>query len=99
MPEIFQKTHSFGLTLLHKIAGLNKSKLDFEVKTKFITDSLRPGEAGSSFILDIECYVNAEFDPDLEQIINIVTQEHDIIENLFESIITDNVRNIMEVQK
>lgn len=96
IPNNLSDIQAFNLTLLNKFK-LTEYDSEFEIRTKFLSDALREGEIGNRFILDIDCYVNFRVAPIIEKMIFIATQAHDLLENVFESIITDKTRSLMEV--
>jgi uncharacterized protein (TIGR04255 family) len=97
LPEFFSDLQGFDLTLVHKKNGLSQFNSEFKIKTKFMTDSLRPEESGYSFILDIDCYIDSILEPKSDQVMQITKHAHDIIEEIFESIISDKIRGLMEI--
>ena len=67
----------------------------FNVRTRFLTDSLAANETGNKFILDIDCYVSPNIPPNIDKIVSLATKAHTIVENIFEEIITDKTRALM----
>ena len=92
-PEKFIDLQGFDLTLVHK-----PTASPFEVKTKFSTASLRPDETGYKFNLDMDCYTNDTSLIDSKKIISLAENAHEIIGNVFESIITNKTRTLMETE-
>lgn len=96
IPNNLSNIQAFNLTLLNQFK-LIENYPEFEIRTKFLSDALREGEVGNRFILDIDCYINFRVEPRIDKIIFIATQAHDLLESIFESIITDKTRLLMEV--
>lgn len=100
IPTTFNNLQGFDLTFSNKLrsaSGVDAS--EFEIRTKFTTDSLRSGETGTRFILDIDCYCQREISPDLDIVKRLATEAHDTLELIFESLLTDKTRQLMEVEK
>jgi len=100
IPNALSQFEGFDLTFINKIKSVvNEHGPDFDIRTKFFTDTLRPNETGNKLILDIDCYVMKEYDPNIENIISLATQAHHTLEMIFETIITDKTRSLMEVEQ
>jgi uncharacterized protein (TIGR04255 family) len=98
VPNTFQNLQGFDLTFLHRLHGpTGISASEFEIRTKFITDALKPGEIGTRFILDIDCYCLREITPNIDAIVSLATEAHDTLETIFESLLTDRTRHLMEI--
>jgi uncharacterized protein (TIGR04255 family) len=100
IPTTLSNLEGFDLTFVNKIKSVDdQSTPNFNIRTRFFTDTLMPGETGNKLILDIDCYVTKEFTPDAKKMIYLATQAHDMLETIFENIITDKTRNLMEVEE
>lgn len=100
IPSTLSQLQGFDLTFVNKIKSVaDKDGPDFDIRTKFFTDTLKPSEIGNKLILDIDCYIAKEFDPNIEKIISLATQAHHTLEMVFENIITEKTRGLMEVEK
>jgi uncharacterized protein (TIGR04255 family) len=100
IPATLSQFQGFDLTFINKIKSvIDNNGPHFEIRTKFFTDSLRPNEIGNKLILDIDCYVTKEYDPKIEKIISLATQAHHTLEMVFESIITEKTRELMEIEQ
>lgn len=99
IPTTFENLQGMDITFLHRLQSVtDPNGPEFEIRTKFVTDALRPGETGNGFILDIDCYHSKEIIPNIESIKSLATQAHDTLEEVFESLITDKTRLLMEVE-
>lgn len=97
VPKAISNLHAFDITFINKIKSENDAP-EFEVRTKFLTDSLAANENGLAFILDIDCYTMNINESRTDSIINLASKAHDILSMMFENIITDNTRTLMEVE-
>ncbi|PWY54322.1 TIGR04255 family protein [Legionella qingyii] len=95
IPNHLKNFKALELTFLNEVSNINNIK--FIVQTRFLTDSLRPGEVGGRFILDLDCYISNQFESEIIQIISLAKESHDILEEFFESIITNKTRSLLEV--
>lgn len=92
LPVTFNELIGMDLTFIHR-------RLEFEVKTKFMSDVLRADEIGVAFILDIDCYITSDLESKTsDKLLMLATRAHDTLEDIFESLITEKMRNHMEVQ-
>lgn len=98
IPSTFNNLQGFDLTFVHRVRNAS-SPIEFEIRTKFVTDTIRAGEIGTSFLLDIDCYCNAEIVPDVDKILSLSTEAHRVLEDVFESLLTDRTRQLMEEEK
>ncbi len=99
IPSSLSNLKGLDLTLLNEIeTDKNQCDQNFEIRTKFMTDALKPGEIGNRFILDIDCYTTTEISPVQNKILSLATQAHNILSSVFETIITEKLRYLMEVE-
>ncbi|HDV6632354.1 TPA: TIGR04255 family protein [Legionella pneumophila] len=96
IPNNLSDVQAFNLTLLNKFKVAEYDS-EFEIRTKFLSDTLREGEIGNRFILDMDCYITHNVAPIIDKMILIARKAHDLLEDVFESIITDKTRLLMEV--
>lgn len=100
IPPTLFGLQQFDLTFVNKLKNVSdQSGQDFDIRIRFFTDALKPDEMGNKLILDLDCYVNRDFKPDVEEITSLATQAHDTLEMVFENIITDKARDIMGVEE
>lgn len=92
IPENISMLSGFNLLLANTIKDDDDL---FNVRTKFLTDTLAPNEKGNKFILDIDCYISPNILLDIEKIIFIANKAHNIVGDIFEKIITDKTRTLM----
>lgn len=95
IPDSLSTLNGFNLLLTNSIT---KDEATFNVRTRFLTDALTQNETGNKFVLDIDCYIALNITPNLENIISLATKAHDILGDIFENIITDKTRALMEVE-
>lgn len=96
IPTTLFGLQQFDLTFINKIKNVNDQlNQDFDIRIRFFTDALKSDETGNKLILDLDCYVNADFAPDVKEITHLATQAHDTLEMVFENIITDKARDLM----
>lgn len=98
LPETLRAMQGFDLTFIHKPNDTSSEHV-FEVRTKFMTTPLKPNEVGNGFILDLDCYLASTIELNLEQMIFVATQAHNIIGEVFESLLTDKTRHLMEIEQ
>ncbi|WP_131794014.1 TIGR04255 family protein [Fluoribacter gormanii] len=96
LPGSLRDLQGFELTVLNA-PNRNYSPFNIQSRTRFFTDSLRTAEVGSRFILDIDCFI--ENSPELQNkdILKRAEEAHDYLEFIFESIITDKIRQLMGI--
>jgi len=100
IPATLTGLEGFDLTFVNKLKNsADKSGSTFDIRTRLFTDALKPGETGNKLILDIDCYTNKDLEPDKEKMVYQATQAHDVLETVFENIITDKTRALMEVEE
>jgi uncharacterized protein (TIGR04255 family) len=99
LPDNLKNLDGFNLILTNSIEANENQESTFQARTRFLTDALRPEEKGNRFILDIDCYVSLNRTPDIEHIISLATQAHYILGDIFENLITDKTRALMEIEK
>lgn len=98
IPSILDKLEAFDWAFVNLCKSRNQN--DFKLKTRLFTASLLPNEDSNKFLLDLDCYTELSDIPRTEKIISLATQAHDeIISKVFEEIITDSTRELMEVIK
>ncbi len=99
IPPSLSQFQGFDLTFVNKIKNVaGHSCPDFETRTKFFTNTLKPDETGNKLILDIDCYVALPYQPNIEKIILLATEAHHTLEMVFESIITEKTRSFMGIE-
>ena len=100
MPPEVVDLQGFDLTFIHRVRTSQGTKgADFEIRTKFVTDGLNPGEIGTRFILDIDCYLVSQISPDINQLSAIATEAHDNLEEIFEGFLTNKTRLLIGVEE
>jgi len=101
LPPFYSNLKAFDLTFI----SIHENKnVKFELRTKFASNELKEGESGFRFILDMDCYIFDNFIPDnfnLDpgRLVTLAKEGHDILENVFECLITDKIRALMGVEK
>ncbi|MFJ1269633.1 TIGR04255 family protein [Legionella lytica] len=91
-----QLSNMIGLELVF-INEATRNNNTFTIRTKFSTEAIKPNENGARFILDLDCYIEKQFDCDRDYLISLAKDSHDILEDFFEAIINNNTRQILEV--
>lgn len=62
---------------------------------KFYSDTLREGEKGVAFLLDIDSFATEEITVEKQAILNAVSDCHDLEKIIFESLLQDKTRALM----
>lgn len=97
VPKEMTNLSGFDLNFVNKFQ--NELGTEFEIKTKFIPDDSTTTENENKFILVIDCYITTTLKPDTNQILSFAAQAHEKIGEIFESIITNKTRILMEEEK
>lgn len=100
IPSTLNNLQGFDLTFVNRLQSTSKAPM-FEVRTKFTTALLKAGEVGNKFILDIDCYMESTIKPtpEINDLIALATQAHDTLGLVLESILTDKIRDLLEVEQ
>lgn len=92
LPETLADSNAFDLTIMKNSIC---NHVDIVTKLRFASDSLKPNEKGVAFLLDIDSFVTNNIPLDSEGILQKVHLCHEILEEMFESILQDNVRVLL----
>ncbi|KTC91290.1 TIGR04255 family protein [Fluoribacter dumoffii] len=95
IPSQLPSMKSLELVFLNDVVRNNNS---FTIRTRFSTETLKQNEIGGRFILDLDCYIEKQFDCDIKSLISLAKESHDILEDFFETIISNKTRSILEVK-
>lgn len=93
LPELLSGSSSFDITLTKESSY---DTYDLITKIRFTTDPLKLGEAGVAFILDIDSFIVNNIPTDSKGILSIATLCHHHMKDLFESILNDKTRSLLE---
>ncbi len=91
VPPIINNSHSFDITLNSRING----KFDVLTKVRFTSDSLKKGESGVAFVLDLDASVSSLISADSTEIIEVARSAHNRIGAIFEGLLLPPTREIL----
>lgn len=90
-PDTLLNPHAFDITLIKETVF---NQLEITTKVRFASDSLKPGEKGVAFLLDIDSFVTNNIPLEPKGILQITDSCHGCLEEVFESALQDKTRNI-----
>lgn len=93
LPNSLQASKGFEVNFLKII---NYKEYEVNAKIKFASESLKPHENGVAFILDIECFTLNDTTTNKHNILEKAATCHYCLKEIFESLLQDKIRTIME---
>ncbi len=98
IPDLISNINAFELIVVNEFdRDVNGQASKFNVKTRFLTEALKPGETGNRFILDIDCSTSVTFEPKINHILAYAQEAHNLLVEIFEATITNKTRDLLEI--
>jgi uncharacterized protein (TIGR04255 family) len=94
-PGPLKNSNAFQVVFLNSFINA-KTGQQYEVKVRFGSESLRPGESGIAFSLDLDSYSTFNFSANYADILEVGEIAHSYVGEIFESFLTQGMRNILK---
>ncbi len=93
LPNFLIQSSAFDITLIQNAKYEN---YELNAKIRFATDNPQKDEKGIAFILDIESYIANDISTEPRHILEIGSLCHMYLKDIFESILQDKMRKLLE---